>query len=154
MPRHDAITVLASSKGRPWTCDGFQSSFQRLKKKLETKGAIKPGLTPKGLRHTMATWLREAGRSERDISDLLAQNSPAMGLHYSKDGAALFEGCGPRPEEPRNHRHLGGAFLDKSAGSLAGGFRGCCHRCLFSGCALSRPGHGAAADCFPGERAG
>ncbi len=85
MPKHDAITVLASSKGTPWMYDGFQSSFQRLKRKLETKGAIKPGLTPKGLRHTMATWLREAGRSERDISDLLAQKSPAMGLHYSKD---------------------------------------------------------------------
>ncbi|MBU2959807.1 tyrosine-type recombinase/integrase, partial [Citreicella sp. C3M06] len=85
MPEHDALTVLASSSGRSWTYDGFQSSFQRLKKKLEAKGAIKPGLTPKGLRHTMATWLREAGRSERDISDLLAQKSPAMGLHYSKD---------------------------------------------------------------------
>jgi len=84
-PPHNAETVLASSKGTPWTYDGFQSNFQRLKKTLEKEGKVNPGLTPKGLRHTMATWLREAGRDELTISDLLAQKSPAMGLHYSRD---------------------------------------------------------------------
>jgi integrase len=84
-PTHDAPTVLANSKGASWTYSGFQSNFQRLKKKLEANNLIEPGLTPKGLRHTMATWLREAGSDERTISDLLAQKSPAMGLHYSRD---------------------------------------------------------------------
>ena len=42
------------------------------------------GLTAKGLRHTMATWLREAGQDERNMSDLLARKSKVMGLHYSK----------------------------------------------------------------------
>jgi integrase len=86
-PTHDAITILASSKGTPWTYDGFASGFQRLKTKLERESAIGKGLTPKGLRHTMATWLREAGSDERDISDLLAQKSKVMGLHYSKNAS-------------------------------------------------------------------
>ncbi len=35
----------------------------------------------------MATWLREAGRNEREISDLLAQDSKVMGLHYFRNAA-------------------------------------------------------------------
>lgn len=86
-PDHNAITILASSKGTPWTYDGFSSGFHRLKRKLHKTDAIGPGLTAKGLRHTMATWLREAGQDERNISDLLAQKSKVMGLHYSKDAS-------------------------------------------------------------------
>ncbi|MDJ0994461.1 MAG: tyrosine-type recombinase/integrase [Dinoroseobacter sp.] len=86
-PDHDAVTILASSKGTPWTYDGFSSGWHRLKRKLEGSGVIGTGLTPKGLRHTMATWLREAGLDERDISDLLAQKSKVMGLHYSRDAS-------------------------------------------------------------------
>ena len=84
-PSHSAETVLASSRGTPWTYDGLASSWQRLKGTLEEEGLIKPGLTMKGLRHTMATTLREAGVSARDISDLLAQKSSAMGEHYSRN---------------------------------------------------------------------
>lgn len=83
-PAHSAATVLASSKGTPWTYDG-RSSWHRLKKKLEAQGGIKASLTMKGLRHTIATTLREAGPGKRDISDLLAQKSTAMGLHYSRN---------------------------------------------------------------------
>ncbi|AHD07939.1 tyrosine-type recombinase/integrase [Phaeobacter gallaeciensis] len=86
-PVNNAETLLASSKGTPWTYDGFASAWQRLRKKLEKAGKVAPGLTPKGLRHTMATWLREAGQDEREISDLLAQDSKVMGLHYSKNAA-------------------------------------------------------------------
>ncbi len=86
-PAHDAETLLASSKGTPWTYDGFASAWQRLRLKLEKAGKVAPGLTPKGLRHTVATWLREAGQDESEISDLLAQDSKVMGLHYSKSAA-------------------------------------------------------------------
>ena len=34
-PKHMAITVLASSNGKPWTYDGLSSAFHRLKRKLE-----------------------------------------------------------------------------------------------------------------------
>lgn len=84
-PNHDAVTILASSTGKPWTYDGFASGWHRLKRKLERQGVIGKGLTPKGLRHTMATMLREAGQDERAISDLLAQKSKVMGLHYSRN---------------------------------------------------------------------
>ncbi len=86
-PVHEAETLLASSEGTPWTYDGFASAWQRLRRKLEMDGEVASGLTPKGLRHTMATWLREAGQDEREISDLLAQDSKVMGLHYSKNAA-------------------------------------------------------------------
>jgi hypothetical protein len=45
-PPHSAATLLASSKGTPWTYDGFASGWQRLRRKLEAADAIAPGLTP------------------------------------------------------------------------------------------------------------
>ena len=45
---------------------------------------IASGLTLKGLRHTVATTLREAGLDERRIADLLGQKTPSMALHYSR----------------------------------------------------------------------
>jgi integrase len=84
-PRHDAVTILASSKGTPWTYDGFSTVWHRFKRKLEAEGFIGAGLTPKGLRHTVATTLREAGLDERTIADLLGQKTPAMARHYSRD---------------------------------------------------------------------
>lgn len=83
-PPHTAITVLASSNGKPWTYDGLASAFHRLKRKLEDAGEIANGLTMKGLRHTVATTLREAGKSERDIADLLGQSTTSMAGHYSR----------------------------------------------------------------------
>jgi len=82
-PAHDAVTVLASSKGQPWTLSGFQSSWARVRKKLQDAKAIAPGLTLKGCRHTVATVLREEGCDERTIADLLGQKTPAMARHYS-----------------------------------------------------------------------
>ena len=42
------------------------------------------GLTLKGLRHTVATTLREAGLDERRIADLLGQKTLSMARHYSR----------------------------------------------------------------------
>ncbi|MFT5867814.1 MAG: integrase [Gammaproteobacteria bacterium] len=83
-PAHDAVTILANSKGKPWTYNGFSTVWHRFKKGLEQDGLIEPGLTPKGLRHTVATTLREAGLEERQIADLLGQKTPAMARHYSR----------------------------------------------------------------------
>jgi len=83
-PGHDAVTILANSKGKPWTYDGFSTVWHRLKKQLEAEGVVQPGLTLKGLRHTVATTLREAGMEERQIADLLGQKTPAMARHYSR----------------------------------------------------------------------
>ncbi|MES0826516.1 tyrosine-type recombinase/integrase [Ruegeria sp. SCP11] len=83
-PKHDAVTILASSNRKPWTYNGFSTVWHRFKKKLEAEGVVQPGLTLKGLRHTVATTLREAGLEERQIADLLGQKTPSMARHYSR----------------------------------------------------------------------
>jgi integrase len=84
VPSHSAITLCANSRGRPWTVSGFNSSWEKLKRKLVKEGAIGPGLTLYGLRHTVAVILREI----RTIADALGQVDPKMALHCAK-GADL-----------------------------------------------------------------
>lgn len=84
-PAHNALTVLANSRGLPWTYNGFSTVWHRYKAQLEAEGLVQPGLTLKGLRHTVATTLRESGLDERRIADLLGQKTPAMALHYSRN---------------------------------------------------------------------
>jgi integrase len=81
---HDAITLCANSRGKPWTVSGFNSSWQKFRRKLERDGRIGPGLTLYGLRHTVAVILREMGYDERTIADALGQSDPKMALHYAK----------------------------------------------------------------------
>jgi len=38
----------------------------------------------KGLRHTVATTLREEGKDQREIADLLGQATTSMAGHYSR----------------------------------------------------------------------
>ena len=87
-PTHSAITLCANSYGRPWTGSGFRASWRTFKKKLEREGAIGPGLTLYGLRHTVAVMLREIGYDERTIADALGQETIEMARHYAK-GADL-----------------------------------------------------------------
>jgi integrase len=87
-PRHDAITLCANSRGKPWTQSGFNSSWQKFRRKLEQEGRIGPGLTLYGLRHTVAVILREIGFDERTIADALGQETIEMARHYAK-GADL-----------------------------------------------------------------
>lgn len=87
-PPHDAVTLCANSRGRPWTLSGFNSSWQAFRRKLQADGKVGPGITPYGLRHTVAVILREAGHDERTIADALGQSSIEMARHYAK-GADL-----------------------------------------------------------------
>ncbi len=84
MPNHEAETVLSNSRGETWTYSGFSTVWHRFKSALEKEGLIEKGLTLKGLRHTVATTLREAGLDERRIADLLGQKTPSMARHYSR----------------------------------------------------------------------
>jgi integrase len=52
---HNATTLLVSSRGKPWTFDGFNSSFRKFIIDLRRLGVVDEGLTFHGLRHTMAT---------------------------------------------------------------------------------------------------
>ena len=83
---HDAITLCANSSGQPWTVDGFSASFRKFMKRLEAKGAIGAGLTFHGLRHTVATVLKEGGASDEDVATWLT-HSPQMARHYSRDAS-------------------------------------------------------------------
>jgi integrase len=87
-PAHDALTLLANSRGRPWTLDGFRTSWDKLRRHLEAAGEVGPGLTLYGLRHTVAVILREAGHDERTIADALGQRTIEMARHYAQ-GADL-----------------------------------------------------------------
>jgi integrase len=76
---HDATTLLVSSRGRPWTLNGFRSSFFKLIRKLEKKGQVGPSLTCHGLRHMAATSLREAGFDLQTIADFPRTRHPGHG---------------------------------------------------------------------------
>jgi len=83
-PVHDAVTVCATSRGRPWSYAGFFSGWRRVRLGLEATGAVAPGLTLKGLRHTVATILAEAGFDDRSIADMLGQRTLTMAQHYAR----------------------------------------------------------------------
>jgi integrase len=87
-PSHAATTLCANSRGLPWTLNGFRASWRTLRVHLEKAGAIGPGLTLYGLRHTVAVILRECGYDERTIADALGQKTIEMARHYAK-GADL-----------------------------------------------------------------
>jgi integrase len=83
-PRHDALTLCANIWGRPWTYNGFSSSWAKFKGGLEKDGSIQPGLTLKGLRHTVATILAEMGKDNGTIALVLGHATEAMAKHYSR----------------------------------------------------------------------
>ena len=87
MPKHDALTILATSKGLPWTYNGFSTVWHRFKTKQVQAGTIPADLTLKGLRHTVATVLREAGVPLRKIADMLGQKTESMAHHYSRNAS-------------------------------------------------------------------
>jgi integrase len=88
-PAHDAITLCANSRGLPWTRDGFCASLRTFMKRLEAQERIQPGLTFHGLRHTVATALREAGVDQEAIAVWLGQESVEMARHYSRGADTL-----------------------------------------------------------------
>ncbi len=55
-----------------------------MRQRLEISGQIEPRLTLKGLRHTVATILREMGHDDRTIADYLGQKTLAMAQHYAR----------------------------------------------------------------------
>lgn len=83
-PKHDAITLCANSRGKPWTYNGFSTNWDKLKKQMENAGAIQPGLTLKGLRHTVGTILAEMGKDNGTIALVLGHATEAMAKHYSR----------------------------------------------------------------------
>jgi integrase len=83
-PKHDAITLCANSRGRPWTYNGFSTNWDKTKRKLQAAGLVQPGLTLKGLRHTVGTILAELGKDNGTIALVLGHATEAMAKHYSR----------------------------------------------------------------------
>lgn len=79
----DAITLCVNSRGRPWTLDGFRTSFFKVIKALENQGLVDKGLTYHGLRHTVASMLAEQGVNHEDIAAVLGQKSSKVAAHYA-----------------------------------------------------------------------
>ena len=70
-PDH-AAHLFSGSDGSPWSEGGFHASWRRVRLRLEKEGKVKPGLTPHGLRDSVATDLRELGKTAREIADIRA----------------------------------------------------------------------------------
>jgi integrase len=100
-----AIVLCANSRGQPWTGSGFRASFFKLIGELEKDGRVGEGLTFHGLRHSVATDLREAGFDSRTIADMLGQKTTSMAEHYSSEAdlSAKLKGV-VRKLEKRNTR--------------------------------------------------
>ncbi|KKB86444.1 hypothetical protein VW29_02470 [Devosia limi DSM 17137] len=85
-PHFDEVPeIAATSRGTAWTESGFRASWRKFRMALEQKGLVQPGLTIHGLRHTVATTLREQGFDTRTIADALGQKTEIMAAHYSKN---------------------------------------------------------------------
>jgi len=84
-PDVDSVQIALRADGKPWTPDGFDTAWHKLKTKLEREGKIDKGLTIHGLRHTLGTLLKEAGAHDGEIADVLGQTTTAMARHYSKE---------------------------------------------------------------------
>jgi integrase len=83
-PKHDAITIAATTHGTLWTTSGFNCMFIRAIAKLAGSGRVGPGLTFHGLRHTVGTLLVEAGADIDTVRRWLGQKTLAMAIHYSE----------------------------------------------------------------------
>jgi hypothetical protein len=85
LPPHGAETLLASTRGQSWTCNGFSTVWHRFNKPLQEKGLIGSGLALKGLRHRIATELRESSVDTCAIADVLGQKTESVLRWYSRD---------------------------------------------------------------------
>ena len=90
-PVHDAVTVAATSAGTPWTIGGFNASFRKLIRGLNSRGQVEAGLTFHGLRHTVGTLLVEAGCDIDTVRRWLGQKTLAMAIHYSQSADARVQ---------------------------------------------------------------
>jgi integrase len=75
----------STSTGTPWTQSGFRASFFKLLRTLRAAGAVQPGCTFHGLRHTIGASRRDDGESESRVAAAIGDRSPAMAQIYGRD---------------------------------------------------------------------
>lgn len=79
-----SVQIAVRADGLPYTPDGFDTVWHRFRARLEAEQKVAPGLTLHGLRHTLATMLKEAGMEDGKVADVLGQSGTAMSRHYGK----------------------------------------------------------------------
>jgi integrase len=79
------VQLSLNSYGEPWTESGFRATFFKRVRKLTDAGALKPGCTFHGLRHTVAVLAREGGASEFATAAAIGDRSTAMAAVYGRD---------------------------------------------------------------------
>jgi len=79
----EGLTLVRNLDGRPYSRDGFDTMFDKLKRKLVKEGKIRPGLTFHGLRKSLGRDAAALGFSENDIAGALGQKNPASARPYT-----------------------------------------------------------------------
>ena len=109
-----ADTILATTRGKPWTEDGFRTEFHKAK-----KAAGIEGLTFSDLRGTAVTRLAVAGCTVPEIAAItghtLARVESILDAHYLSRDSALAAAAIRKREE-----HESGLPLPKSRPKLSG----------------------------------
>jgi len=102
-PTHNAVTLVATSGGKPWTSSGFKCSFKKAMTRLADERKVGSDLTFHGLRHTVGTLLVEAGVELDIVRRWLGQKTLAMAIHYS-EGADTSRQMTGAASKVRSHR--------------------------------------------------
>ena len=79
----DSVFVLTSSRGRPWTLDGFKASWSAELNREAMKDLREKRLVFHGLRKSAVVTLLEAGATDAEVSAVTGQ-SRDMVEHYSR----------------------------------------------------------------------
>lgn len=100
--RGRTLQIAVTSTGSAWTANGFRASFFKLVRKLTDAGALQPGCTFHGLRHTIASAARNDGESESRVAAAIGDRTVAMAQIYGRDAdrqgaqAAILEAAQKR----------------------------------------------------------
>lgn len=85
--RKVGATLVLNRLGQPYTEDGLDSSFDRIKRELVKAGTIRPGLTFHGLRKSLGKDAADLGFSENDIAGAFGHANPASARPYTLEAA-------------------------------------------------------------------
>ena len=83
-PRHEGTHLFPAPDGKALNYWALDRMWRPLRTTMEADGIAAPGLTLKGLRHTVGSILGELGWDGRAIADFLGQKTVAMGEFYSR----------------------------------------------------------------------
>lgn len=76
-------TLVVNQDGQPYTRDGLDTMFDRLKRTMTKDGLLRPGRTFHGLRKSLGKDAADLGMSENDIAGALGQANPASARPYT-----------------------------------------------------------------------